>query len=68
MQDVLIPSVITFISYWLIALPLGMLLAIHFRMQAVGMWIGLFCGLTISAIMLFLRYHKQTKRLIYGNT
>lgn len=68
MQDVLVPSIITFISYWLIALPLGMLLAIHFRMQAVGMWIGLFCGLTVSAIMLFLRYHKQTKRLIYGNT
>lgn len=68
MQDVLIPSIITFIAYWLVAIPIGVLLAIHFKMQAIGMWIGLFSGLTISAILLFLRYHKQTKRLIYGNT
>lgn len=68
MQDVVIPSVITFVSYLIIALPLGILLAIHFKMQAIGMWIGLLCGLTISAIMLFLRYQKQTKKLIYENT
>ncbi len=67
MQDVKIPSIITFISYWLIAIPLGVLLAIYFEMRAIGMWIGLLVGLTISAIMLLLRYHKQTKKLIYGN-
>lgn len=68
MQDVLIPSIITFISYWLIALPLGALLAIHFELQALGMWIGLLFGLTVSAIMLLLRFHKQTKKLNYANT
>lgn len=67
MQDVKIPSIITFVSYWLIAIPLGVLLAIHFEMRAKGMWIGLLVGLTISAIMLLLRYHLQTKKLIYGN-
>lgn len=67
MQDVLIPSIITFIAYWLIAIPMGVLLAIHFKMQAIGMWLGLFTGLTVSAILLFLRFHKQTKKLIYGN-
>lgn len=68
MQDVLIPSIITFVAYWIVALPVGILLAIHFKMQAKGMWIGLFFGLTMSAILLLLRYHKQTKKLIYGNT
>ncbi len=68
MQDVKIPSLITFISYWVIALPLGILLAIYFEMRAIGMWIGLGFGLTISAIFLILRYIKQTKKLIHGNT
>jgi MATE family multidrug resistance protein len=68
MQDVLIPSIITFISYWLIAIPLGILLAIYFEMKAYGMWIGLLIGLTIAAIMLLLRFHNQTKKLINGST
>lgn len=68
MQDVTIPSVITFISYWIIALPLGVLLAVYFEMRALGMWIGLGFGLTISAILLLLRYYKQTKKLIHGTS
>jgi len=68
MQDVKIPSIITFISYWLIAIPLGVTLAIYFEMRAFGMWIGLGFGLTMSALLLLLRYHKQTKKLLHGNT
>lgn len=68
MQDVVIPSVITFVSYWLIAIPLGVLLAIYMKMQSVGVWIGLLIGLTLSAIMLLLRFHQQSKKLINGNT
>lgn len=68
MQDVLIPSLITFIAYWVIAIPLGVVLAIYFELQSIGVWIGLSFGLTISAIMLLLRYHKQTKKLIHANT
>ena len=68
MQDVVIPSIITFISYWMIAIPLGILLAIYFEWKAYGMWIGLLIGLTIAAIMLLLRFHNQTKKLINGST
>src|SRR5690625_7683598 len=46
MQDVLIPSIITFIAYWVVAIPLGSLLAIYFELQSVGVWIGLSVGLT----------------------
>lgn len=67
MQDVFVPSVITFIAYWIIALPLGALLAIYFKLQALGMWIGLLFGLSISAILLLLRFHKQSKKLIHAN-
>jgi MATE family multidrug resistance protein len=68
MQDVFIPSIITFISYWLIAIPLGVVLAIHYEMRAHGMWIGLLIGLTVAAIMLLLRFNNQTKKLINGST
>lgn len=68
MQDVVIPTLITFVAYWVIAIPMGALLAIHFEMRAFGMWIALFLGLTASAIMLFLRYQKRTKKLIYENS
>src|SRR5690606_34916637 len=68
MQDVKIPSIITFISYWLIAIPIGITLAIYFELKAFGMWIGLLFGLTIAAILLLLRFHKQTNKLINGRT
>jgi len=67
MQDVKVPSIITFVAYWIIAIPIGVMFAIYFEMRAFGMWIGLGFGLTVSAIMLLLRYHKQTKKLIHAN-
>lgn len=67
-QDVKIPSLITFVSYWIIAIPLGIILAIYFEMRAIGVWIGLLVGLTIASIMLLLRYNNQTRKLIHGNT
>ncbi len=67
MTDVKIPSILTFISYWLIAIPIGVTLAIVFEMRAFGMWIGLGIGLTASAIFLLMRYNHQTKKLIAAN-
>ena len=64
MTDVKIPSILTFIAYWLVAIPIGLLLAVYFEMRALGMWIGLGIGLTLSAIMLIYRFHHQTKKLI----
>ena len=68
MTDVKIPSLLTFIAYWLVAIPIGTILAIVFEMRAIGMWIGLGIGLTVSALMLVYRYHQQTKKLILENS
>ncbi|WP_334126924.1 MATE family efflux transporter, partial [Empedobacter brevis] len=67
MTDVKIPSILTFISYWLIAIPIGVVLAIVFEMRAFGMWIGLGIGLTASAIFLMIRYNRQTNKMIREN-
>lgn len=60
-KDVRIPTVYIAVAYWLIGLPVGSLLAFHFEMDAVGIWIGFIVGLTISALLLSLRFRKMTK-------
>jgi MATE family multidrug resistance protein len=64
LTDVKVPTVITFIAYWIIALPLGYILAFIFHLQVVGVWIGFLFGLTASATMLTLRFNKKSKQLI----
>lgn len=61
-QDVKIPSYITFISYWVITIPLGYFLCVTLNMGALGMWIALGLGLTISAILLVSRFLKLSNK------
>lgn len=67
-QDVKIPSIITFIAYWLITIPLGFYLCYTINMGAFGMWIALGLGLTISSILLVIRYIKLTNKKIRLNS
>jgi len=64
LQDVKIPTVITFIAYWLIGFPISYYLAFQTHLKSTGIWIGLLSGLTASAIMLYLRFNYLTKKLI----
>lgn len=61
LQDVKIPSIITFIAYWVITIPLGYYLCVMRQMGALGMWIALGVGLTISAVMLIYRFLKISR-------
>ncbi|REC43739.1 MATE family efflux transporter [Chryseobacterium sp. 5_R23647] len=67
LQDVKIPSIITFIAYWLITIPLGYFLCVTLEMGAFGMWIALGLGLTISAFMLVKRFLDMSARRIKSN-
>ncbi len=64
MQDVNIPTVITMFAYFVIAMPLGYYLTIERDMGAMGMWVALGIGLTVSAVLLVLRYMYKTNYLI----
>ena len=66
LQDVKIPTVITFVSYWLIGFPVSFYLCLYTDLKSTGIWIGLLTGLTASAIMLYLRFNYLTKKLIAG--
>ena len=63
-QDVKVPSLITFVAYWIITIPLGYFLTVTMKMGAYGMWIALGLGLTISAILLVIRFFKLSQRKI----
>lgn len=64
LQDVKIPTFITFVAYWLIGFPISFYLGIYTDLKSTGIWIGLLSGLTASAIMLYIRFNYLTKRLI----
>ena len=64
MQDVRIPTLMTFIAYWLIGFPICYFLGKEDVYGSVGIWIGLLAGLTASAVMLFWRFNYMTKKLI----
>lgn len=63
MQDVDIPMKITFLSYWLVALPLAYLFCIYYKMGVLGVWIGLTIGLALAAILLTFRFYKKTYKI-----
>jgi len=61
LTDVKVPTVITFIAYWVVSLPVGYLLAFHTRLGALGLWIGLASGLACAALLLAWRFHRLTR-------
>ena len=68
LQDVKIPMYITFVAYWIVGFPVSFYLGNCTSLKAVGVWIGLFAGLTTAAVFLFMRFHYLTKKLILENT
>lgn len=65
LQDVKIPTFITFIAYWVIGFPICYFLGKEEVFGSVGIWVGLLAGLTSSAIMLYIRFNYLTKKLIH---
>lgn len=64
LEDVKVPTLLTFIAYWVIALPIGYLLGFKFDLGAEGIWYGLLIGLTIVAMVMSIRFNKLTKMLV----
>ncbi|CAN5302801.1 MATE family efflux transporter [soil metagenome] len=64
LRDVKIPSVIIFISYWIIGLPLGYFLGFHTSLGPVGIWTGLLVGLTLTATAMVWRFNRLSNRLL----
>lgn len=62
LQDVKIPTLICFIAYWVIGFPVSFYFGQKEIMGSMGIWMGLFVGLTASALMLYLRFNYLSKQ------
>ncbi|MCF8889045.1 MATE family efflux transporter [Priestia megaterium] len=67
-KDVNVTFLMSLVSYWVIGLPLGIVLAKYTDLQAFGYWIGLIAGLAAGATGLAYRLIKiQKKQLLEEN-
>ncbi|MCP9198353.1 MATE family efflux transporter [Gramella sp. GC03-9] len=64
LQDVKIPTIICFISYWVIGFPVSFYFGQAERLGSMGIWLGLLAGLTSSAILLYFRFNYLSKKMI----
>ena len=64
LQDVKIPTVLTFISYWVVGFPVSYFLGKEDMYGSFGIWLGLLAGLSTAAILLFIRFNWLTLKLI----
>ncbi|MGZ0706968.1 MATE family efflux transporter [Coraliomargarita sp. W4R53] len=55
MRDVNFPTLILFVCFWLLAIPLGAGLGFTAGLGAIGVWIGLACALGLAAVALSVR-------------
>lgn len=62
-KDVTITFIMAIISYWIIGLPTGYLLATYTDFERFGYWIGLIVGLSVGAITLGIRLVYLQKKI-----
>ncbi len=63
MGDVNIPTVITFLAYWVVGLPAGCILGLKFGFGVKGIWYGLVLALAVSSLLLFLRFRFISRKV-----
>lgn len=62
LEDVKIPTAITLIGYWIIALPLAYFMAFNMKMETFGIWIALLTSLVFVALCLLWRLNYLVKK------
>ena len=64
LQDVKVPTILTFISYWVVGFPVSYYYGKEEMYGSFGIWLGLLAGLSTAAILLFIRFNTLTLKLI----
>ena len=59
-HDARVPMIFASVSYWLVGLPAGYLLAFPLGMGAAGIWLGLVAGLTLAAVLMSHRFWTRS--------
>jgi MATE family multidrug resistance protein len=61
LTDTKIPLLISFAAYWIIGIPIAILLGFYYKLGAVGIWIGLLLGLATLGITILFRFNIKSK-------
>ncbi|MFS4483015.1 MATE family efflux transporter [Hyunsoonleella sp. 2307UL5-6] len=64
LQDVKIPMLLIFVAYGMVGFPVSWFMGKADALGSVGIWFGLLAGLTVAAILLYIRFNYLTKKLI----
>ncbi len=64
LADVRVPMVYVYISYWLVAVPVGYTLAFPLQWGAMGIWSGLLIGLAGISVAIVLRFLRRSRRFL----
>ncbi len=64
MQDVRVSMIVTFVSYWLISLPLSYYLCFNMDLGVVGIWISFIISLAIVSVFLTWRFMVISAKLV----
>lgn len=59
MKDTRVPMFLTLFAYWIVGMPLGYGLAFPLGWGAAGVWTGLIAGLSVAAVLLYLRFWRM---------
>ncbi len=63
LKDSTFQMFISVIGFWLIAFPSAYLLAFKFKLGGSGIWWGIVIGLSITGVMLWLRFYRLVKHV-----
>ncbi len=64
MSDVKVPTIITLVAYWGLAIPTSYVFGFVLDFGPQGIWYGLLTGLTVAAITLYIRFNKLSNKKI----
>lgn len=59
--DMKLPTLFTLAAYWVAGLPSGYFLAFHMDLGIYGIWWGLLISLSVSAVLMMIRFHLKTR-------
>lgn len=63
LKDVRVPTLLTFLAYWVISFPLGLYLGFRTSLGVHGFWVSFCVGLSLVAISLVWRVSRQVKKI-----
>lgn len=61
LEETKAPMQYAIIGYWLLAIPLAILLAFYWQLSAQGLWIGLLIGLSVTAVFCTRKFLQLTR-------